>query len=1043
MRLRKLSGNDFRRYRTFDVDFAPGLTVIRGPNESGKTTLQRALELALTRRATSTAGELEALRPWGAPPEARSVITVVFEQDEEDGQKVGTLEKTFAGSRGTVLLDYDGQSISDPTLADQVMVELTGIPTEGFFRSTASIRHFELSDLSRDEGALRDRLQASISGADRGTSRARRKLDRALHDLTTRGDRNPGRLKVAEQAVEQAQIAVEQGELALAQLERDRDTLSTARERRATAEAALAERRSMLDKARQAERITAERTVAAERFDRYREAVEISSQLVGLADTHPSPNPLPVLRTAVERLRTLDGRIRELKAALSGEVAVEFDVAPEPTWRPLSRVSIALVVIGILIAAGPVLLKGLGIADPGFAVQAIGGIVAIIGLALAAVALWLRRSARLQAQLRDVEIDRRLRGRSDMEAELKDAEARVASQLAALGLPGIADAEELMTREENHVAQIERLTAQLEGLVGKDPPGDLQTVRDEAALEISQKTSALEALGPIAKEPRARERLEVEVRDQETALEHARDDEANARARVEANAVDAEQVAGQAERLAAWREQLAALQRRQRVFAATLEAIDRAEQATMKTATRYLEEHMVRDLAEATGGRYRRVRVDDRTLDIEVHAPEKDDWVPVSSLSQGTVDLVYLIARLGLVRLVTGDRRPPLIFDDPFVTLDDTRATNAVALLRKIAADFQVIYLTTSPRYDASADAVVLLDGPTVVDGGEPAVVSERPAVGSAAASAAAVEAHAPAPAAASCGAARLIDLGGPATATVVFGLASAVAWGFGDFGGGLLTRRTALFGVVLVSQLVGMGLAVVLTLLRGETTPSPLDLGWSVLGGVAGATGISALYQALAVGRMGIVAPVTGVIAAIIPVGAGIVLEGVPPPLVLAGILLAIVAVVLVSRSDSGDGGRSGLGLALLAGLGIGALSVCISQISDGHVFGPLVVIRATQAVFIVGVILLTRSAWRVERSLLPATAAVGVLDMAGNGMFILAVQSGALAVAAVLSSLYPVTTVILATVVLRERITRSHAVGIVLAAVAVAAIAAGSAAG
>ena len=93
----------------------------------------------------------------------------------------------------------------------------------------------------------------------------------------------------------------------------------------------------------------------------------------------------------------------------------------------------------------------------------------------------------------------------------------------------------------------------------------------------------------------------------------------------------------------------------------------------MKTATRYLEAHMVRDLATVTGGRYRRVRVDDKTLDIEVHAPEKGDWVPVRSLSQGTLDLVFLVARLGLVRLVTGDRRPPLVFDDPFVTLDDAR----------------------------------------------------------------------------------------------------------------------------------------------------------------------------------------------------------------------------------------------------------------------------------------------------------------------------------------------------------------------------------
>jgi len=718
VRVRRLSGRDVRRYRTFDIEMAPGLTVIRGPNEAGKSTVQRALELALTRRATSTAGELEALRPWNAPPEARSVITVEFEQDEEDGQRVGVLEKTFAGSKGTVRLDYDGQSITDPTLADQVMAELTGIPTDGFFRSTASVHHFELSDLSRDEGALRDRLQASISGADRGTSRARRKLDRALHELNTRGDRNPGRLKVAETAVVQAGQAVEQGELALAQLERDRDSLSTARERRAEAEGSLAERRGTLDKARQAERLVAEREAASERYDRYRQGVEIAGELRNLAAGHPSPNPVAVLRPAVERLRTLDGRMRELRAALSGEVAVQFDVAPEPTWRPLSRISVALVVVGLLVAAVPVVLKALGVADPGIPIQALGALVAVIGLVLAAVALWLRRSYHMQTQLRDVEIDRRLRGRSEMEAELADCEARTEQQLTTLELPDLAAAEDLLSREEAHAAQMDRLSAQLTGLVGDAAPDRLSELRDTAALEIEQKTSALEALGPIAKEPRARERLEVEVRDLEGALERARDDEANARARVEANAVDAEEVAAQAERLAAWQDQLSTLQRRQRVLAATLAAIDRAEQATMKSATRYLEAHMVRDLAQATGGRYRRVRVDDRTLDIELFAPEKGDWVPVGSLSQGTVDLVYLIARLGLVRLVTGDRRPPLVFDDPFVTLDDVRAGNALRLLRSIASDFQVVYLTTSARYDEAADAVVVLDGPTAVDAG-------------------------------------------------------------------------------------------------------------------------------------------------------------------------------------------------------------------------------------------------------------------------------------------------------------------------------------
>ena len=89
MRIRRLHGRDVRRYRTFDISFAPGLTVVRGPNEAGKSTIQRALELAITRRATSTAVELEAIRPWAAPPDARSLIAIDFEQEEEDGRKIG------------------------------------------------------------------------------------------------------------------------------------------------------------------------------------------------------------------------------------------------------------------------------------------------------------------------------------------------------------------------------------------------------------------------------------------------------------------------------------------------------------------------------------------------------------------------------------------------------------------------------------------------------------------------------------------------------------------------------------------------------------------------------------------------------------------------------------------------------------------------------------------------------------------------------------------------------------------------------------------
>ena len=140
----------------------------------------------------------------------------------------------------------------------------------------------------------------------------------------------------------------------------------------------------------------------------------------------------------------------------------------------------------------------------------------------------------------------------------------------------------------------------------------------------------------------------------------------------------------------------------------------------MKRAARFLEKRMTADVATITGGRYRRVQVDEAELALRVWAPERGDWVDVRTLSQGTIDTFYLAARLGLVRQVTQDRRPPLIFDDPFLTFDATRAQQALALLREIAADHQVIYLTASDRYDAVAERVIELPGPTGLDLAEP-----------------------------------------------------------------------------------------------------------------------------------------------------------------------------------------------------------------------------------------------------------------------------------------------------------------------------------
>ena len=731
MRITRLQLRNVRRHADLDLALSPGLTVVRGPNESGKSTIQRAIELALTRRVTSGQADLDGMRSWNAGDDDRPWVRLEFEQEDLDGIRTGTLEKAFRGAKGTVKLELDGETITDPARADEVLADLTGIPSEPFFRSTASVRHHELDGLARDEAALRDRLQASISGADRGTSRARRQLEKALYDLNTKGDKNPGKIKAAEGNLATDLAAQRNGEAALAQLEKDRDTLAQSREDRAVAEAELTEQRSLLEKARLAERLIAERDQARERFERYSTAVDVTKQIEHLEATHPSSNGLPALRDALSKVRASDIRVREIKAALSGEVEVSF-VAEEPkprSWRPTAIAAIAVIVLGLAFVLADQLnlfprelrtfgfsALGQSIVVPGAAVLAILLVLFGVGLALIGRRQRIRAmDVRKTKDLRSQEIERRLRGRSMLEQELQMEEVNLSNLLSALELPDLAAVEALVTAEEAHLGTILRLRAQLEGLVGREPTETLPALRDKAALDVEQKTGALEQLGPIAHEPRARERLEVAVTDADRAVDLARDTEAQARARVEQNGVDAEEVAAHAERAAVWTEQLAALQRRARVYDATLKALDSAERATIRTATRFLERRMVVDLERVTAGRYRRVKIDDENLGLRVFAPERGDWVDVTTLSQGTLDSVYLAARIGLVRLVTGDRRPPLVLDDPFVTLDDERAARALELLHDISTDFQVIYLTTSDRYDKTADAVAVLPSATAL----------------------------------------------------------------------------------------------------------------------------------------------------------------------------------------------------------------------------------------------------------------------------------------------------------------------------------------
>lgn len=284
-------------------------------------------------------------------------------------------------------------------------------------------------------------------------------------------------------------------------------------------------------------------------------------------------------------------------------------------------------------------------------------------------------------------------------------------------------------------------------------------------------------------------------------------------------------------------------------------------------------------------------------------------------------------------------------------------------------------------------------------------------------------------------------DPAGPGLAVVVFGLASAIAWGAGDFGGGWTGRRAPILGVAIAVDAIGAVLMVGLGLLSGEPLPGTTTFVLAALAGVLAVAGILGLYTGLAVGRMGVVAPVTGLIAAILPVIVGFARAGWPATEVVVGIGCALVAVILVSSSSDPAGGPSGIQYAILGGIGLGLFNVAVGAFPEHRVAWPLVIIKVSALIPIAAIIVLGRRPWRVPRPVFPAVVAVAVLDLAGNGLYILATQAGRLDVAATLSSLYPVSTVVLAVVLLRERVSWSHLAGIIMAGIAIVLIAGGSA--
>lgn len=272
----------------------------------------------------------------------------------------------------------------------------------------------------------------------------------------------------------------------------------------------------------------------------------------------------------------------------------------------------------------------------------------------------------------------------------------------------------------------------------------------------------------------------------------------------------------------------------------------------------------------------------------------------------------------------------------------------------------------------------------------------------------------------------------------ILFGLGSAFGWGAADFAGGLAARKTGAYRAVFYGSIIGLALLVLAAAFIDEPLPDLRVWLFSLLAGALGIVGLLLLYHAMTLGLMSVAAPVSALLAAALPVVVGLFTDGLPKTTTLFGFGFALLAVWMISQSAGGGADifahLSDLKIPLLAGVGFGLYFVFIHEATKtGATIYPMLAARFGGLILITTYMLFSRAEWKADSSAWTLIAINGVLDIFANGCFILAIQTGRLDVAAVLSSLFPGVTVMLAWIFLKERLMRNQWLGVAAALVAI----------
>lgn len=706
MRINSISLRNYKKYEELDQEFSPGINVIKGPNESGKSTLVDAISTILFERAKSRKEFIKNLATWGQQslPTGRMDL-------EKEGKHYRIL-KDINGKKQSVSLIEEGKvkgSWTDESNVDNIIEKLVGIGNKDLFESVSCVKQNEMN-FSKNKNILAKSLQQVVTGVQTDSTAldALDKFDKKIGDMNKGRERlakYPGIIKELEDEITELDNQIIEIRETVTETESAKEDLieTEARLQKLEEEVKMAEK--LLELNKNYREITNKKDDLQGKLKELSIKIEIIKERQGnIDDLSRKISARSNISNAIQE--GLDLQIQRINQAIeiqkkyrSQIQTQESQALPSPKLieqrksRALPSITVALigVVVGILL----------------FFIQPFLGIIVVLGmLSLSALIYFLKRErAPVDVEKASITIPPPA---MDFDREINSLEHQSNNLLVKYGFSSINEMIRELSEYNRLIKRRDELNAEIRGALSGKTLEEINERKIEIAGEIAIES---QKIPPGTKEkilsPKEYSDLEMKTKADQETLENLRNHQRDLQAQLKSAGAGKEDLYSLEEQKVELNEHLDREMERLEVLETAKGWLEIAKERTMQPAASLLEKELGKTIAKITSNKYNRISVDKDNLDISIIDDERE--ISIEDLSIGTIDQIYISARLGLHKIITGDKNPPLIFDEPFVNFDSQRHENIKRMLITISKENQILIFSHLDEYDEIADKVIEL----------------------------------------------------------------------------------------------------------------------------------------------------------------------------------------------------------------------------------------------------------------------------------------------------------------------------------------------